>query len=249
MPSLVPKHREVILGSGVARARLRGRPAPPAHPTRGRAGPARRCCSGVFPGNLKMADDARRSGNTEVQGDRLRSAAAAAADDPDRLDSARRPLTMATASTFVVEAAAAPMLVGTRSPRRRRPGAPAAWRTRSQRRAISSALADRRSRDGYAVASVPAASTSAVGHRRPVRGRRPRRRRAHGSSDALGWERRAGRRPLIGRRHLALHVALAIGRSGSEPSWRVDPSARVGDGGTDGVRPELTTTGLRRQVR
>ena len=66
MPSFVPKHREVILGSGVAELACAAGPAPAAHPTAaGWASAA--LLSRVFPGNLKMADDARRSGNTKFQ--------------------------------------------------------------------------------------------------------------------------------------------------------------------------------------
>jgi uncharacterized membrane protein len=60
MPDFVPAHREVILGSGVAElalaAGLLGRRTRPAA---GWASAA--LLVGVFTGNLKMADDARRS--------------------------------------------------------------------------------------------------------------------------------------------------------------------------------------------
>ena len=88
MPSFVPKHREVILGSGVAELACA---AGLLHPrTRRAAGWASAALLlGVFPGNLKMADDARRSRQHPVPGDRLRPAAPAAADDPDRRATAR----------------------------------------------------------------------------------------------------------------------------------------------------------------
>jgi len=62
MPRFVPRHREVILGSGVAELACA---AGLVHPrTRRTAGWASAVLLvGVFPGNLKMADDARRSGN------------------------------------------------------------------------------------------------------------------------------------------------------------------------------------------
>ena len=66
MPTLVPAHREVILASGVARAGLRRRAAAPAHPPRRRLG-QRRAAGRGLPGNLKMADDARRSRNTRFK--------------------------------------------------------------------------------------------------------------------------------------------------------------------------------------
>lgn len=66
MPKLVPRHREVIVGSGVAEVACA---AGLLHPrTRGVAGWASAALLvGVFPGNLKMADDARRSGKRRFQ--------------------------------------------------------------------------------------------------------------------------------------------------------------------------------------
>ena len=62
MPGWVPAHREVILGSGVAElACAAGLLVPPTRRLSGWASAA--LLVGVFPGNLKMADDARRSGN------------------------------------------------------------------------------------------------------------------------------------------------------------------------------------------
>lgn len=62
MPSWVPRHREVILASGVAELVCA---AGLLHPrTRRAAGWASAALLvAVFPGNLKMADDARRSGD------------------------------------------------------------------------------------------------------------------------------------------------------------------------------------------
>lgn len=62
MPDFVPAHREVILGSGVVELACA---AGLLHPrTRSAAGWASvAVLVGVFPGNLKMADDARRSRN------------------------------------------------------------------------------------------------------------------------------------------------------------------------------------------
>ncbi len=66
MPSFVPKHREVILGSGVAElACAVGLLHPRSRRAAGWASAA--LLLGVFPGNLKMADDARRSRNTRFQ--------------------------------------------------------------------------------------------------------------------------------------------------------------------------------------
>lgn len=60
MPSWVPAHREVILGSGVAElACAAGLVAPPTRRVAGWASAA--LLVGVFPGNVKMALDARRS--------------------------------------------------------------------------------------------------------------------------------------------------------------------------------------------
>jgi uncharacterized membrane protein len=66
MPSFVPRHREVILGSGVAELACA---AGLLHPrTRRAAGWASAALLvAVFPGNLKMADDARRSRNTRFR--------------------------------------------------------------------------------------------------------------------------------------------------------------------------------------
>ncbi len=66
MPKFVPRHREVILGSGVAELACA---AGLVHPrTRRTAGWASAVLLvGVFPGNLKMADDARRSGNARFR--------------------------------------------------------------------------------------------------------------------------------------------------------------------------------------
>ncbi len=66
MPSFVPKHREVILGSGVAElACAAGLLLPRTRRAAGWASAA--LLLGVFPGNVKMADDARRSGNTRFR--------------------------------------------------------------------------------------------------------------------------------------------------------------------------------------
>ena len=60
MPGWLPAHREIILGSGVAELLCAAGLALPA--TRRPAGWASAALLvGVFPGNLKMADDARRS--------------------------------------------------------------------------------------------------------------------------------------------------------------------------------------------
>ena len=66
MPDFVPAHREVILGSGVAElACAAGLLSPRTRPAAGWASAA--LLLGVFPGNLKMADDARRSRNRKFQ--------------------------------------------------------------------------------------------------------------------------------------------------------------------------------------
>ncbi|MCW2767197.1 MAG: rane protein [Nocardioides sp.] len=63
MPTWVPAHREVILGSGVAELACAAGLALPA--TRRLAGWASAfLLLGVYPGNLKMAADASRSNNT-----------------------------------------------------------------------------------------------------------------------------------------------------------------------------------------
>ena len=62
MPDFVPAHRQVILGSGVAELACAAALLSPR--TRSAAGWASAALLvGVFPGNLKMADDARRSRN------------------------------------------------------------------------------------------------------------------------------------------------------------------------------------------
>lgn len=66
MPDFVPAHREVILGSGVAElACAAGLLSPRTRSAAGWASAA--LLVGVFPGNLKMADDARRSGNQQFR--------------------------------------------------------------------------------------------------------------------------------------------------------------------------------------
>lgn len=66
MPSWVPAHRELIIGSGVAElACAAGLVVPQTRRVAGLASAA--LLIGVFPGNVKMADDARRSGNKLLQ--------------------------------------------------------------------------------------------------------------------------------------------------------------------------------------
>ncbi len=66
MPDVVPRHREVIYGSGVAElACAAGLLHPRTRRTAGLASAA--LLVGVFPGNLKMADDARRSGDPKFR--------------------------------------------------------------------------------------------------------------------------------------------------------------------------------------
>jgi uncharacterized membrane protein len=66
MPSWVPAHREVILGSGVAELACAAGLALPA--TRRLAGWASvLLLLGVYPGNLKMALDAARTDNTALK--------------------------------------------------------------------------------------------------------------------------------------------------------------------------------------
>jgi len=63
MPAWVPAHREVILGSGLAElACAAGLVAPPTRKAAGWASLA--VLLGVYPGNVKMAVDAARSGST-----------------------------------------------------------------------------------------------------------------------------------------------------------------------------------------
>lgn len=66
MPSWVPAHREVILGSGVAELLCAAGLAVPS--TRRVAGYASALLLvGVFPGNVKMARDAARTDNTALK--------------------------------------------------------------------------------------------------------------------------------------------------------------------------------------
>ncbi len=66
MPEAVPAHREVILGSGVLELVCAAGLLRPG--TRRAAGWASAALLvGVFPGNLKMADDARRSRSTRFK--------------------------------------------------------------------------------------------------------------------------------------------------------------------------------------
>ena len=66
MPAWVPAHREVILGSGVAElACAAGLLVPGTRRLAGYASAA--LLLAVFPGNLKMADDARRSKSTKFK--------------------------------------------------------------------------------------------------------------------------------------------------------------------------------------
>ncbi len=66
VPAVVPAHREVILGSGIVELACA---AGLLHPrTRSAAGwVSVALLVGVFPGNLKMADDARRSRSTRFK--------------------------------------------------------------------------------------------------------------------------------------------------------------------------------------
>ncbi|HSX67504.1 DoxX family protein [Nocardioides sp.] len=66
MPDFVPAHREIIIGSGVAEiACALGMLLPPTRRVAGLASAA--LLVGVFPGNLKMADDARRLGSPTLR--------------------------------------------------------------------------------------------------------------------------------------------------------------------------------------
>ena len=67
MPKLVPAHREVIFASGVAELPVRRRPAGAAAAQAGAAGRAPRCCSRVYPANLKMAGDAAQTDSTRFK--------------------------------------------------------------------------------------------------------------------------------------------------------------------------------------
>ena len=84
MPAWVPAHREVVVGSGVAELLCAlGLALPRTRRLAGLASAA--LLVGVFPGNVKMAADAGRSGNSSgCEAARLRPAAAPAADDPRR---------------------------------------------------------------------------------------------------------------------------------------------------------------------
>lgn len=66
MPDFLPNHREIILASGVAELLCAaGMVLPPTRRLAGLASAA--LLVGVFPGNLKMADDARRLGSPTFQ--------------------------------------------------------------------------------------------------------------------------------------------------------------------------------------
>lgn len=66
MPSWVPAHREVILGSGVAEIALAaGLMAPPTRRLAGWGGVA--LLLGVFPANVKMAQDSLATSNTGLK--------------------------------------------------------------------------------------------------------------------------------------------------------------------------------------
>lgn len=66
MPKALPAHRELILGSGVAElACAAGMLLPRTRRVAGWASVA--VLLGVYPGNLKMADDARRSRSTKFK--------------------------------------------------------------------------------------------------------------------------------------------------------------------------------------
>ena len=66
MPSWVPAHREVIVGSGVAElACAVGMMLPPTRRLAGLASAA--LLAGVFPGNVKMAVDAMKGSNRPMQ--------------------------------------------------------------------------------------------------------------------------------------------------------------------------------------
>jgi uncharacterized membrane protein len=63
MPPQLPAHREIIFWSGVAElVCAAGMLLPPTRRLAGLASAA--LLVGIFPGNVKMADDARQSGNT-----------------------------------------------------------------------------------------------------------------------------------------------------------------------------------------
>ena len=106
MPAWVPKHREVILASGVAELACAAGLAVPA--TRRTAGWASALLLlGVFPGNVKMAVDAAGTDNTGLQGRRLRPAPAPGPDDP--LGPPRRPrLRFSTGCPWAVSLRARP---------------------------------------------------------------------------------------------------------------------------------------------
>ncbi|RJS44903.1 DoxX family protein [Nocardioides cavernaquae] len=66
MPDFVPRHHDVIVASGVAEIVCAlGMLLPPTRRIAGLASAA--LLVGVFPGNLKMADDARRMGSPTFQ--------------------------------------------------------------------------------------------------------------------------------------------------------------------------------------
>lgn len=72
MPSWVPRHREVVLGSGVAELACAAGLALPA--TRRTAGWASALLLvAVFPGNVHMAAQAQRTGSTSTRATRLKA--------------------------------------------------------------------------------------------------------------------------------------------------------------------------------
>ena len=88
MPSFVPAHRQVIYASGVAELLCA---AGLLHPrTRTVAGYASAALLvAVFPGNVKMADDARRSRSTRFKAIAYARLPLQLADDPGGLRAAR----------------------------------------------------------------------------------------------------------------------------------------------------------------
>ena len=138
------------------RARLRRGPAPARAPGGSPAGPARRS-SRVFPGNLKMADDARRTRSRQFK-------ALAYGRLPLQLPMIRIALNRGQPEWHgerrLRRRGRAASTLGGHPPRRRRPGAPAARRPRARRRVPRAA--GRRARRRVRRRGVPAARDRAV---------------------------------------------------------------------------------------
>ena len=228
MPYFVPKHREVILGSGVAElACAAGLLLPRTRRLSAWASTA--LLVAVFPGNLKMADDARRCRSRKFQAMAYGRLPLQLADDPDR---PHRGQESTVSDAFVVDAEGV-HLEGTLRGAGDRvlllhggPGLGVEY---------LEPLADELA-DGYAVATYQQRGIAPSQIDGPF---------AVGDHvadvvrvlDELGWERAT----LVGHSwggHLALHVAAAA-QERLTGVLAVDPLGAVDDGGMTAFAQEL----------